>query len=439
MPEISPEQIEGAKFLASRRVAGLFDRPGRGKTAQYIRAAEMIGARRVTILCPPAVVLNQRAEWYKWELGALPVTVIRSGKDDVPAFGVVVCNYVLAGTPNMKKKLRKRGCDVLILDEAHHLKSYKGARTKAVFNADGIASSALRVWFVTGTPTPNDASEYFVFAKVAGAWTQPRSAFVDRFCIVKDSHFGEKIIGSREDTRAELLGLLAPHVIARDGVEEGRSPLALDRAPVIGEPPDFAGIDPATLEEIRLAMEAGTWAALDGQAVATVRRICGVAKAKGTAALMKSALDGGHRQGLIFAEHTSVIDAMAEELAEYGCGVIDGRTPAALRERIISDFEPGTGKPPIQFRVAICQRMALKEGRTMTGATRVILAEPAWTPEDNSQMIARAWRRGQNETVHASFAYLPGSIDEAISKTLERKTADIEKLKINSDTNFDTR
>lgn len=423
----------GVEFLTARRVAMLCDRPGRGKTAQFIRAAERAGARRVTILCPPAVTLNERAEYEKWSTVGVPVTIIRKGSDDVPDFGVVVCNFVLAGTSGMKKKLRKRGCDVLILDESHHLKNYRGARTKAVFNADGIASTAGRIWFVTGTPTPNDASEYFVFAKVSGAWKGTRSQFVERFCLVADSHFGEKIIGSRDDTRAELLALLAPYCLGRDGVETGRSELALDVAPIEGEPPDYSEIDTATLEEIRAAMEAGTWKALDGAAVATVRRITGVAKAKGAAALARVALEGGHHQVIIFAEHTAVIDAMAAELAQFQPGIIDGRTSPALRERIISDFEPGDAKPPATYRVAICQRMALKEGRTMTGATRVLLVEPSWTPEDNNQMIARAWRRGQKRPVHASYIYLPGSIDEAITRTLARKAADIEKLKIMSE------
>lgn len=430
MRDLSLAQEFGAEFLKSRRVAGLFDRPGFGKTAQFIRAADTCGARKVTILCPPGVVLGEVSQWLEWSICPLPITVLRTGKDDVPDYGVVVCNFVLAGTPGMKKKLRKRGCDVLILDESHHLKNYRGARTKAVFNADGIASTAKKIWFVTGTPTPNDASEYYVFAKVSGAWKGTRREFVERFCILKDSHFGETIIGTKEEFRAELTQMLSSHALGRDGVEEGRSPLVVDTAPVDGVPPDFEGIDAETLAEIAAAIEAGTWKALDGQAVATVRRITGVAKARGVAALMRAALQGGHNQGIIFAEHTAVIDAMAAELSEFGCGIVDGRTPAALRERIISDFEPGTGKPPIKFRVVICQRMALKEGRTMTGATRVILAEPAWTPEDNNQMIARAWRRGQTSPVLASYAYLPGSIDEAINKTLARKSSDIDKIKI---------
>jgi len=428
--DISPEQQRGVEFLRARRVAGLFDRPGFGKTAQFVRAIDALGASRVTILCPPAVTLNERAEYEKWSLIGLPVTVLRSGKDEIPRDGVVICNFVLAATPGVAKRLAKRGCDVLVLDESHHLKNPRGARTKAVFRAQGIASSASRVWFITGTPAPNDASEYFVFAKVSGAWPGTRGQFVERYCLLAQSNFGEKIIGSRNDTRAELLAMLAPHALGRDGVEDGRSELTIDSAPVEGVQPDYSDVDPVALAEIESAIAAGSWKALDGPAVATVRRITGIAKASGVAAMARAAMDAGHKQCLIFAEHTAVIDILADALSEFVCGVVDGRTPAGLKERIISDFEPGTGKPPPQFRIAICQRMALKEGRTLTGATRVILAEPFWTPEDNNQMIARAWRRGQNKPVHASFAHLPGSIDEAITRTLARKSADIAQLKI---------
>ena len=434
--EISPEQEFGARFLSTRTVALLGDGPGYGKSAQFVRAADYVGARKITILCPPGIPPGELAEYEKWSLVGWPVTILKTAKCPVPEIGVVICNYVLAGYADVAKRLRKRGCDVLILDEGHHVKNPTGARTKAIFLKHGIASTAARIWFVTANLVQNDASEYFVFAKVCGAWKGTRREFVERYCVLAEGTFGEKIIGSRDDTRAELLAMLAPFVLARFAIEDGRSALQDDWTPVDGAPPDYSGVDPVALEEIRLAIEAGNWKALDGPAVATVRRITGTAKIQGALSLAVAALEGGHRQLLIFADHRDVIDSLADGLKKFSVGVIDGRTTEALKERIIQDFAPGENKPPPAFRVAICQRQALKEGRELKAATRVLLVEPFWNEEDNKQMIARAWRRGQTKPVHASRLYLPGSIDDAVIKTTRRKSADLAKLKIGPNIDF---
>jgi SNF2 family DNA or RNA helicase len=425
---LGDDQEFGADFLRTRRVAGLFDGPGYGKSAQFVRAIDYSGFKSVTILCPPNVEAALVGQYLQWSVLGLPVYHVKKSSQDIPMYGVRVLNYALACRPDVVKKLRKVGCDALILDEAHHLKNPSGARTKAVFSAKGIAKSAERIWFVTGTPTPNNASEYFVFAKVSGAWQGTYNQFVERFCTTLETEYGTRVVGTKDENRAELLAMLAPHAIARQEIEDGRGALNVDSLLVDGAAPDYSEIEPEALEMISAAIEAGDWKTLDGPAIATVRRITGIAKAPGVADLVRAAIDAGHRQTLVFCEHTSVIDILAAELAEYGCAVIDGRTAPTTKERVIADFEPNNPNP--QFRVAIIQRMALKEGRTMTGATRVILAEPSWTPDDNKQMIARASRRGQKKPVHATFARIAGSIDDAVIRVNQRKAADIAQLSL---------
>lgn len=420
--QLSPEQIRGAEFLRTRRVAGLFDGAGYGKTAQFVRAMDLC-APRVTILCPPDVPLSEASQYRKWSILGDRFTVIRSSADAIPDGGAIALTYNLATRPEMVKRLRKRGCDALILDEAHHVTNPTGARTKAIFSAKGIAATAARIWFATGSFVDATADKYYVFLKVAGAWTGTYNQFIDRYCLTADSHYGRKILGTKEATRAELMGLVAQHALCREGVEEGRSDLTIDTLPVEGQLPNYTDVDPAALEAIRAAVSVEDWATLDGPAVATVRRITGIAAAKGIAGLARAALDAGHKQVLVFAQHTDVIDTIAAEFDPAIVGVIDARTSPNLRERIIQDFEPETTSPA-QFKIAVIQWQSLKEGRTMTRATRVIIGEASWSPPDNEQMIRRAWRRGQKKAVHASFAHLPGSIFEAVSAVNARKIAD---------------
>ena len=427
-PALVPEQDYGASWLASRPVAMLADRVGFGKTSQIVRACDFVQAERITVLCPPVLRHNARAQFEQWALFGWPVQILSTGKDEPAPTGIVVCSYNLARTSAMKEKLRKRGADVLILDEAHALKAADGVTAKAILGKGGIASTAARTWFVTGTPTPNHAGEWFVFAKACGAWPGTYWQFVDRYCVTVDGHFGRKVVGSKAETRAELLAMLAPYVLARDKVEDGRPSLETDTIAVDGAKPDFSGIDVETLAMIEAAVQAGDWTLLDGPSVSTVRRQVGLAKAKACAELIAyEAAENQFNKALVFCQHRDVIDLLASTLPDVA--VIDGRTSAKALEAILASFEPGREGP---HRIAVIQWQALKEGRTLTQADRVFLVEPAWTPDDNKQMIARAWRRGQSRPVRASFQHLPGSLDEAVSRVLQRKAADIELISIRS-------
>lgn len=434
----TPEQIEGARFLADRRVALLADRVGFGKSAQFVAACDLVGAQRVTVLCPPVLRVNEAREFDKWSGLGHVVHILKTAKDKVPEDGVVICSYALASDKKMRAKLRARGCDVLILDEAHALKSPSAQRTKAVFGKAGIASTAERVWFVTGTPTPNNASEYYVFAGVAGVWNDDTAktfgfpsatfdAFVRSFCVTFENNFGLKIVGSREDNRPRLLSMLRPYALARSKPVEGVPLPYIDEFAIEGAAPDFSGIEPETLQRIEDALRAGDWSVLDDPSTSTVRRLVGVAKSKAVGDLAADWLDDNAGGLIVFAAHTGVIDAIQTKVDRISCQsrVIDGRTPAKDRQKIVDDFQAG------RIRCIVAHIVAAGEGLTLTAAKRVLIAEPLWTPDGNSQAIARAVRRGQTDEVHASFCYLASSpFDAALSATLARKTRDVMSLQL---------
>lgn len=428
MSDLTPEQYAGAEFLAARRVALLADKAGFGKTAQYVRACDYVQAERITLICPRVLRVKEVAEFERWSMFGYAATVIRSVADDIPRGpGLVVVNYDLARQPSVKRRLLERGCDVLICDEAHRAKAPGGKTTTALFGRGGLQKTAKRVWLATGTPTPNGAHEYYVFAKLAGAWVGTYDAFQRRYCRVIDGQYGPKIVGINHDALPELKEALRPFVLQRYSADTSRPPLRLDSVNVDGELPSLEGIDEAALAAILRALEAGNWELLEHPFIATMRRRIGLAKAGGVAKLAAQELRAGVPKMLIFAEHTDVIDSLARELEPFGVGIVDGRTSEKTAERVIRAFVPGVTDGP---RVAVIQRMSLKEGRDMLLGRRILLAERAWTPDDNEQMIARADRRGQTEQVHASVCRLPGSLDDAQDRVLARKAKDIASLRI---------
>jgi SWI/SNF-related matrix-associated actin-dependent regulator 1 of chromatin subfamily A len=128
-------QEEGVRFLMDRRRAYLADVPGLGKTAQALLAAKRLGMNPVVVA--PAVAVPV---WYdearKWDTS---VTAISYTK--------------LAMDPDAAWLLQN---DVVILDEAHYVKSPKAKRTRAALS---LARGASRAWLLSGSPMPNDPTE----------------------------------------------------------------------------------------------------------------------------------------------------------------------------------------------------------------------------------------------------------------------------------------
>jgi SWI/SNF-related matrix-associated actin-dependent regulator 1 of chromatin subfamily A len=401
----------------------LADAPGVGKSAQVARACDLLKPEAGLVLVPnQTLAVNLAREFGKWSLWGHDAHFLRSGKDKLPDTGLVFTTYALAARAEVLRRLVKRRCDVLICDEAHALKSRDAARTKAVLQKSGLAGKAKRIWLLTGTPAPNHAGELYVFARTCGAWPSSFKAFAERFCVLRENAFGVQIAGSKN--HEELKTFLAPHYLRRVAVE-GRPALTVDEMHVEaarGADP-YESLKPEDRAAVLAALDSGDWQLSEIPAVATARRLVGLAKADGVAEIAAANLDGGYGKLLIFCQHTAVIERIAELLKSYGVAIYSGATPQRERVAIVDSFQ-GDGGP----RVIVAQARAASEGLTLTKANRVIIGEPSWTPHENDQAICRAWRRGQRETVLASFIALNGSLDERITAALHRKPKDIALL-----------
>jgi SNF2 family DNA or RNA helicase len=64
--QIFDYQKTGANFLARRQRAGLFDQMRVGKSAQAVRAADLLMLKRIIVICPAAVREVWRGEFAKF-------------------------------------------------------------------------------------------------------------------------------------------------------------------------------------------------------------------------------------------------------------------------------------------------------------------------------------------------------------------------------------
>lgn len=420
--EITPDQVDGVTFLHSRAVALLADAPGVGKTAQVVRALDLLGQPRVTALMPNyKLCRNFQQEVAKWSLWGHAITILKTSKSPVPDQGIVITTYALARRVLMRDKLKARGCDVLVCDESHALKDVTSQQSKAVLGKFGIITTAKQTWFLTGSPVRNHAGDEFIYARSAKLYLGSYTQWINTFCETVETPFGYKIKGSRN--MAELKKLLAPVYLRREKVE-GRPALTITHESV----ENVHNIDPfATLSEqerdaLMRAIETGRFDFREVPHVATVRRLVGMAKCAGIEALARDEMDT-HEKMLIFCWHTDVIAYLKTKLAKFDVRVLDGSTTRKQSDAAMHDFQETDNA-----RIIIGQTRAAGEGLTLTRASRVLIAEPSWVPDENSQAYKRAWRRGQTKPVHVSYLSLEKSLDARITDSLVRKSRDIDAL-----------
>ena len=117
---------------------------------------------------------------------------------------------------------------------------------------------------------------------------------------------------------------------------------------------------------------------------------------------------------VIFAHHTDVVRALADEFAD-GC-VISGETSTEDRQRAVDRFQ----NDPAQ-RVIVCNLKAGGVGLTLTAASDVLFVEQGWTPADMDQAADRCHRIGQQDSVTAWNLLAAGTIDEDVADLIAQK------------------
>jgi hypothetical protein len=193
--KLYPFQTAGVDFLAANRRAYLADEMGLGKTVQAIVATRLVKPRQTVVVCPASVRENWKREWEEWGgHGALHVTSYSS---------------LIRRLPNVGE------LDLVILDEAHYVKTPSSKRTKAALK---LAQRASRAWLLSGTPMPNDPRElYAVFKHLWPDLMEGSTAFdwMDRYCRWSASDYGYRVWGTTPLARTELAPKLRTFMLRR--------------------------------------------------------------------------------------------------------------------------------------------------------------------------------------------------------------------------------
>lgn len=423
-----PHQEIGRDFLVSHDRALLADGMRVGKSVQTCFAANRLYWESeclefmMVVVCPASI----RTQWRR----------------QIEEYSTWPFNYAVISYEEAVKRadeIAEMRIDILVLDESHYLKTRGSKRTEVIYGCvsdrpprqwvPGLVAKAARVWCLTGTPSPNNASELWPMLRalfpetIARADGKPMDywSFAKRYCVLRETTFGTKIEGNRntEELKQRLSGIML------------RRPSSILGNVIL--PPETLYLDASAAElkrlEAELKKELGTSLKITPQLMndkvkARIGRLTGLAKVPALVERLKDEFDSGLDKVVIFAWHTDVIDGLQDYLSpHYQTAVINGSTSMGFRADAVDRFQSDPA-----CRVFIGQIKAAGVGLDLTAANELIFAETSWVPGDNEQAAMRITGVNQKRAARVRYAVLPGSIDEKLTEVNRRKSKDIAAL-----------
>jgi SWI/SNF-related matrix-associated actin-dependent regulator of chromatin subfamily A-like protein 1 len=438
-----------------RRGGGLdADQPGLGKTPTAICFANEIKAKRILVICPASIRLQWAARIREWTTMPWPYTIypILNGARGVhPTAHWTIVSYDLARTPAIGAALAQGKYDLLILDEAHMLKTPDSNRTRAIFGDyqtggyrrkgshepifNALASRAGSVVALTGTPLPNRPRE---------AYTLGRSLCWDAYDWLSEDAFGERFnprvkrTGERKDgstfvyidertgrhqelqyrmranfmvrhLKREVMGQLKMPVYDLIRVEKtGAVKAALEAESLLG-------IDPENLDVNNISILGH---------VSAVRKQMGIAIAPQVVDWVNMLIEGGEEKLVVFAWHIEVLNIFEKAFQKHGVLRIDGSVGAVMKQKTVDDF---VKDPTKQILIGNMQAMGLGTDGLQKVSCHALIAEADWVPGNNEQAVDRLDRGGQSRTVQADIFVAPDSICEKVLASALKKAHNVHR------------
>lgn len=460
-------QRAGIVFALQREGTLIGDEMGLGKTIQgigVINASPKIS--RVLVICPATLKLNWFLELRKWLVR--PMTVGIADSKCFPSTDIVIINFDIVHRYPAKLSFF---WDLVIIDEAHRLKTPTSRRAVAIFGrkatkaqiAEGKTStsgiSARKRIALTGTPIPNKTVEIFPILNWLdrSAWPSAWN-FATRYADAKRTRFGWDTSGS--SNLPELQSKLRASIMVRRLKSEVLTELPPKRRQVIEIP---AGTLSALVEadnrntvateeriaSLKLAVSLAAVSDNDAGFASAVKALAegqrtafaegakaahdlAVAKAPLVADFVAEQLEDGEKI-ILFAHHLDVIDIFKRRFGACAV-VIDGRVSLSDRQAAVQRFQ----KDP-SCTLFIGGIIPAGVGITLTASSHVVFAEIDWVPGNMTQAEDRAHRIGQTDSVFVQLLVLEGSLDarkcrvliqkqEVIESALDRKTEVIQAV-----------
>jgi SNF2 family DNA or RNA helicase len=421
----------------------LADEVGLGKTIEalmVLREYELRGlAKRVLVLAPPALVRHWAGELADKAGIAARTTEDAGVRDDPDAFwrepGVVVASLALARSTRHASLVQASPWDMVVVDEAHHIKNRSTAGWKLV---NALQSRFLLL--LTATPVETDLEEIYNLVTLLkpGQLTTPaefRKQFVDPTdpTAPRDAERLRRLLGEVmvRNTRAQSGLALPPRYVSTVAVEPSEGERELYDA-VVRLLREHAADPRARLATSTLLLEAGSSpAALRGTLArlgAGDKHTPGLRSAAASLAREAARVDGsrkldalveiaaGCERVLVFTRFRDTLDYVVAGLRRQGLdpALFHGGMRADDRQAAIERFRGGGAR-------VLCATDVGGEGQNLQFCQTLVNFDLPWNPMLLEQRIGRLHRMGQTGEVRVYNLCARGTAEERVLDVLDRR------------------
>ncbi|GEM_PF-3614004 len=421
--KLYPYQPTGVISLAQNQHFLLADDMGTGKTIMTIVAMKVLmqkaKIRHALILCLRSVLSQWEEQLHKWA-PELKTTLVRDIQKETRRIRWKIHQHVYITTYDTLTEDVRNGIleqdrlgyfDLLVMDEAHHIKNSDTQRHRTLKKLN-----ARWRWALTGTPIQNKIGDL-------------RSIF--------DVIYPECFDNQKEYTEAQVKEQIKPYFLRR---------LKRD---VLKDLP------PKTHQDFLLEMDDEQIAAYDA-VLTTIKNDYGIIKSQADSMqrtyiigklitlkgicnfapgslkspkerLLRDQIDEiirSKNKVLVFSQFKEEgVTKLAKILSHYGIATIVGGQNDGTRKQEIDKFKT---RDEISILLATIQSGG--EGLNLAEASYVIHFDHWWNPAVLSQAEDRAHRAGQTQGVNVYSYWMSGTIDEKIRLMLDSKRQISEKV-----------
>ncbi len=436
-------QLRGVTWLAELTGAGLgaclADDMGLGKTITLIalhlhRRERRVASGPTLVVCPTSLLGNWEAEVHRFAPG-VPVRRFHGTARDLSGLGERADGFVLTtyGTmrrdcaPGADAALAAVGWDMVVADEAQHIKNATSATAKHLRTISSRARVAL-----TGTPVENDLTELWAIldwttpgllgsrAAFRKVWAAPIESGVDPAVARQFAQLVEPFLLRRRKSDPGIAPELPPKTETDQIVGLTREQVILYEALVRDSMERIESADEDTRRGLVLTLLTGLKQICNHPAH-YLRQAAGKLRGRSEKLELLDELlgtilaEGG--SVLIFTQYVAMARLLERHLAEAGIPTLflHGGTPVRAREAMVASFQQG-GSP-----VFLLSLRAGGTGLNLTRADHVIHVDRWWNPAVEDQATDRAHRIGQTRPVQVHRLVTEGTIEQKIGELLARK------------------
>lgn len=399
---------------------------GLGKTIEAIKTLEAMDAKSVVIVVPKIIRTQWADQIKRWwgrdaEIYEKQAT-LEPGK-------IYIVNYDKLRNEKILARFRRFRWDCVVLDEAHKIKNRTSKQAVAVKLLPGARRVAL-----TGTPILRYVDDLWSILNFLGEEYSGKSywAFVDYFCEVEKTPWGNKIVGTTDDIfRQEVLKqLLSLFMIRHDSIEVAhgktqetvRLPMSKaqrdlyrkEKQLLLDQLPENCTISNGAVLTMRLR-QTTSWPGLfledePGPKFEWILEQCE---------------NNPEERFVVFTAFEQTAEALSQWLFHKAIRAvtITGKNKAVVNERNKMWFLNGK----VQVLIGTIGAMSQGYDELQHASRVVIFIDRDWSPEITKQAEERLHRMGQKYLVRVYYLECQGSFDQHVGRINDNKSEGIRR------------